>query len=100
MYFPSRIRNKGRTKLQLLLQKMENCRLGSHDMEGKEERHTYSPTLQWNPEVKEYFSKAYGHDHFVRISESLLRPPLYSCVRVNALKTTRKATSKVIFSFA
>lgn len=70
---------------------MEKCHLGSCDMEEKEERHTYSPTLQWNPEVKEYFSKAYGRQHFARISDSLLRPPLYSCVRLNALKTTRKA---------
>jgi len=91
MYFLSRIRCKGRSKLRLLLKKMENCRLGSHDTEEKKERHTYSPTLQWNPEIKEYFSKAYGYDHFARISDSLLRPPLYSCVRVNALKTTRKA---------
>lgn len=90
MLFLCCIRCKGRSKLQLLLKKMEKCWLGSYDME-KEERHTYSPTLQWNPEVKEYFNKAYGHDHFSRISDSLLRPPLYSCVRVNALKTTRKA---------
>ncbi|KAF2290357.1 hypothetical protein GH714_012081 [Hevea brasiliensis] len=52
------------------------------------ERYCYNPRLQWNPEVEDYFSKAYGADHFSRISHALTRPSTYSCIRVNTLKTT------------
>ncbi|KAK6918003.1 PUA domain [Dillenia turbinata] len=50
------------------------------------ERYYYNPSLRWNPKVEEYFIKAYGADHFCRISKALTRPSRYSCVRVNALK--------------
>lgn len=52
------------------------------------ERYCFNPTLHWNPQVEEYFIKAYGADHFARISKSLTRPLCYSCLRVNILKTT------------
>lgn len=38
--------------------------------------------------MEEYFIKAYGADHFSRISKALTRPSCYSCIRVNTLKTT------------
>ncbi|KAK9742254.1 hypothetical protein RND81_03G159000 [Saponaria officinalis] len=52
------------------------------------ERYCFKPTLHWNPRVEEYFVKAYGPDHFARISEALTCPSCYSCIRVNILKTT------------
>ncbi|KAL9230256.1 hypothetical protein vseg_005633 [Gypsophila vaccaria] len=55
------------------------------------ERYCFKPTLHWNPKVEEYFIKAYGADHFARISEALTRPSCYSCIRVNILKTTSDA---------
>ncbi|KAL0400263.1 UNVERIFIED_CONTAM: rRNA (cytosine-C(5))-methyltransferase NOP2C [Sesamum radiatum] len=77
------------------------------------ERYCYNPTLRWNPQVEEYFVKAYGVDHFARISKALTsvflilflnlsacnlvlyafvrRPSLYSCIRVNTLKSTSDA---------
>ncbi|KAK4437476.1 rRNA (cytosine-C(5))-methyltransferase NOP2C [Sesamum alatum] len=55
------------------------------------ERYCYNPTLRWNPQVEEYFVKAYGVDHFARISEALTRPSCYSCIRVNTLKSTSDA---------
>eukprot|EP01018_Ginkgo_biloba_P025945 Gb_41300 [translate_table: standard] len=66
---------------------MEECRLGSPA--DKAERYSYRPELQWNPEVKDYLSKAYGDEHFDRICKALTRPSMYSCVRLNALKSTR-----------
>lgn len=54
-----------------------------------EDRYTYNPpTLHWNPEVREYFLKAYSSDHFARISKALTTPSIYSCIRVNFLATT------------
>lgn len=38
--------------------------------------------------MEEYFIRAYGADHFSRISKALTRPSCYSCIRVNTLKTT------------
>jgi len=35
------------------------------------ERYCYDPVLRWNPEVEDYFTKAYGPDHFARISKAL-----------------------------
>ncbi|KAK6116314.1 hypothetical protein DH2020_049941 [Rehmannia glutinosa] len=58
------------------------------------ERYCYNPTLRWNPQVEEYFVKAYGADHFARISKALTRPSCYSCIRVNTLKTTSDAVIK------
>ncbi|KAI0524757.1 hypothetical protein KFK09_004142 [Dendrobium nobile] len=54
-------------------------------------RYCYNPNLRWNPQVEEYFIKAYGADHFTRISEALTRPSCYSCIRVNILKSTNEA---------
>ncbi|KAF7833494.1 putative methyltransferase NSUN6 [Senna tora] len=57
-------------------------------MEDFSNRYSYNPTLQWNPQVHHYFVKAYGADHFSRISKALTRPSCYSCVRVNTLRST------------
>ncbi|KAI8526674.1 hypothetical protein RHMOL_Rhmol12G0014000 [Rhododendron molle] len=55
------------------------------------ERYHYNPTLKWNPRVEEYFIKAYGADHFTRISKALTSPSCYSCIRVNTLQSTSDA---------
>ncbi|XP_075674114.1 rRNA (cytosine-C(5))-methyltransferase NOP2C isoform X3 [Castanea sativa] len=55
------------------------------------ERYCYNPILRWNPQVEDYFIKAYGSDHFSRISKALARPSCYSCIRVNTLKSTSDA---------
>ncbi|KAK1569084.1 hypothetical protein Q3G72_032317 [Acer saccharum] len=55
------------------------------------ERYCYNPVLRWNPEVEDYFIKAYGPQHFSRISKALTRPSCYSCIRVNTLNTTSDA---------
>ncbi|XP_059452670.1 rRNA (cytosine-C(5))-methyltransferase NOP2C [Corylus avellana] len=60
-------------------------------MEDISERYGYKPMLRWNPQVEEYFIKAYGADHFSRISNALTHPSCYSCVRVNPLKSTSDA---------
>lgn len=52
------------------------------------DRYRYNPSLIWNPQVEEYFVKAYGADHFTLISKALTQPSSYSCIRVNTLKTT------------
>ncbi|KAK4278949.1 hypothetical protein QN277_016719 [Acacia crassicarpa] len=57
-------------------------------MEDLSNRYSYNPTLQWNPQVHDYFVKAYGSDHFSRISKSLTRPSCYCCIRVNTLRST------------
>ncbi|XP_021898401.1 putative methyltransferase NSUN6 isoform X2 [Carica papaya] len=58
------------------------------------ERYCYNPVLHWNPQVEDYFVKAYGAEHFTRISKALTRPSCYSCIRVNTLKTTSDAVSE------
>ncbi|CAL0307444.1 unnamed protein product [Lupinus luteus] len=54
-------------------------------------RYSFNPSLQWNPEVQQYFINAYGIHHFSRISTSLTRPSRYSCIRVNTLNSTTHA---------
>ncbi|KAL0812646.1 hypothetical protein Bca101_069089 [Brassica carinata] len=54
-------------------------------------RYSYDPVLRWDPEVEDYFNKAYGPDHFARISKALTRPSSYSCIRVNTVKATSDA---------
>ncbi|KAF9620389.1 hypothetical protein IFM89_011762 [Coptis chinensis] len=56
-----------------------------------DERYSYNPKLKWNSKVEEYFIKAYGVDHFSKISKALARPSCYSCIRVNTLKSTSDA---------
>ncbi|KAI8021058.1 putative methyltransferase NSUN6 [Camellia lanceoleosa] len=58
------------------------------------DRYRFEPSLRWNPQVEEYFIKAYGADHFARISKSLTRPSCYSCIRVNTLKSTNDVILK------
>ncbi|XP_057792904.1 rRNA (cytosine-C(5))-methyltransferase NOP2C isoform X2 [Salvia miltiorrhiza] len=62
------------------------------------ERYCYNPTLRWNPQVEEYFVKAYGADHFARISKALTQPSCYSCIRVNTLKSTSDSVIKKLCS--
>ncbi|EPS65803.1 hypothetical protein M569_08974, partial [Genlisea aurea] len=62
------------------------------------ERYCYNTTLCWNPDVEKYFAKAYGADHFSRISAALTRPSCYSCIRVNELKTTTDAVFKKLLA--
>ncbi|KAE9614838.1 hypothetical protein Lal_00036002 [Lupinus albus] len=56
-------------------------------------RYSFNPTLQWNPDVQQYFINAYGTHHFSRISTSLTRPSRYSCIRVNTLNSTIDAVA-------
>ncbi|XP_018472577.2 rRNA (cytosine-C(5))-methyltransferase NOP2C [Raphanus sativus] len=61
------------------------------EMNHPSSRYSYEPVLRWDPEVEDYFNKAYGPDHFARISKALTRPSCYSCIRVNTVKTTSDA---------
>lgn len=78
-------------RLQLLQKGCSTLHTESSPLMDSSERYCYNPTLHWNPEVEEYFNKAYGADHFSRISKALTRPSCYSCLRVNILKTTSDA---------
>ncbi|KAK4484308.1 hypothetical protein RD792_006885 [Penstemon davidsonii] len=62
------------------------------------ERFCYNPTLRWNPQVEDYFVKAYGAQHFSRISNALTRPSCYSCIRVNTLSSTSDTVIKKLLS--
>ncbi|KAI9114705.1 hypothetical protein K1719_014403 [Acacia pycnantha] len=82
-------------KARDLLKTLGSCRthrssnLATLDrMEDLSNRYSYNLTLQWNPQVHDYFVKAYGSDHFSRISKALTRPSCYSCIRVNTLRST------------
>lgn len=48
--------------------------------------------------MEDYFVKAYGADHFARISKALTRPSCYSCIRVNTLKSTADAVVRKLTS--
>ncbi|KAL2316823.1 hypothetical protein Fmac_030699 [Flemingia macrophylla] len=63
-----------------------------------EKRYSFSPSLQWNPQLRHYFIKAYGHHHFTRISAALTRPSRYSCIRVNTLASTADAVLRKLRS--
>ncbi|MQL94598.1 hypothetical protein Taro_027258, partial [Colocasia esculenta] len=89
--------------------------MDSSPSESSSVRYCYNPTLHWNPQVEEYFVKAYGSDHFARISRALTfllkvqrrpkmskegrgkamnrHPSSYSCIRVN---TPRASVDSVI----
>ncbi|MFS8028007.1 putative 16S rRNA (cytosine(967)-C(5))-methyltransferase [Helianthus anomalus] len=60
------------------------------------ERYRYNPSLHWNPQVEDYFCKAYGPQAFSRISKALTRPSCYSCIRVNTLKATTESVIEKI----
>ncbi|KAG6417033.1 hypothetical protein SASPL_124474 [Salvia splendens] len=70
----------------------------SHPKMDPSERYCYNPTLRWNPQVEAYFVKAYGADHFARISKALTQPSCYSCIRVNTLKSTSDSVIKKLSS--
>ncbi|KAF3586131.1 hypothetical protein F2Q69_00025990 [Brassica cretica] len=76
----------------LLLRQNTHLLALSHQMEmNPSSRYSYDPVLRWDPEVEDYFNKAYGPDHFARISKALTRPSSYSCIRVNTVKATSDA---------
>ncbi|XP_051152240.1 rRNA (cytosine-C(5))-methyltransferase NOP2C [Andrographis paniculata] len=81
--------NKGRGLLKTLCQ-AKTPALRKSKMDASD-RYCYNPILRWNPQVEAYFVKAYGADHFHRISTALARPSCYSCIRVNTLKSTSDA---------
>ncbi|KAI4308118.1 hypothetical protein L6164_031224 [Bauhinia variegata] len=68
-----------------------NLAIAARQMEDFSKRYSYNPTLQWNPQVEDYFVRAYGADHFSRVSKALTRPSRYSCIRVNTLRSTSDA---------
>lgn len=41
------------------------------------ERYCYDPVLRWDPQVEDYFNKAYGPDHFAQISKALTYLPSF-----------------------
>jgi 16S rRNA C967 or C1407 C5-methylase (RsmB/RsmF family) len=49
---------------------------------------TYSPDIEWDPEVKQYLEAAFGAAKLAAMSAALARPPLATCLRVNTLRTT------------
>ncbi|WCJ34864.1 Ribosomal RNA small subunit methyltransferase F [Euphorbia peplus] len=63
----------------------------SSEMDPSDQRYCFNPILKWNPQIQDYFIKAYGPQHFSLISTALTRPPGYSCVRVNTLQTSPDA---------
>ncbi|KAJ0112158.1 hypothetical protein Patl1_01425 [Pistacia atlantica] len=63
----------------------------THNKMDPSERYSFNPVLRWNPQVEDYFIKAYGAQHFSRISKALTHPSCYSCIRVNTLKSTSDA---------
>ncbi|KAG7037496.1 putative methyltransferase NSUN6 [Cucurbita argyrosperma subsp. argyrosperma] len=66
----------------------------AEQMEDLSERYCFNPVLRWNSQVEEYFTKAYGAEHFALISKALTRPSCYSCIRVNTLKSTTDTVIK------
>ncbi|KAG6774435.1 hypothetical protein POTOM_021788 [Populus tomentosa] len=77
--------------LHLLLKTIRRSSTTTTPKMDPSDRYSFSPILRWNPEVENYFIKAYGADHFSIISKALTRPSSYSCVRVNTLKSTSDA---------
>lgn len=51
------------------------------------DRYCYDPKLLWNPQVEDYLSKAYGPEHFSRISKALTYSyfivSFFSCLILN-----------------
>ncbi|XP_061342833.1 rRNA (cytosine-C(5))-methyltransferase NOP2C isoform X2 [Gastrolobium bilobum] len=54
-------------------------------------RYSYNPSLRWNPQLHQYFLKAFGANRFSCISTALTRPSRYSCIRVNTLRSNSDA---------
>ncbi|KAG6776295.1 hypothetical protein POTOM_019801 [Populus tomentosa] len=77
--------------LHLLLKTIRRSSTTTTPKMDPSDRYSFSPILRWDPEVENYFIKAYGADHFSIISKALTRPSSYSCVRVNTLKSTSDA---------
>lgn len=62
------------TRATTFFSSVSQLRSFSHQIEmdpSNSERYCYDPVLRWNPQVEEYFTKAYGPDHFARISKAL-----------------------------
>eukprot|EP00897_Mesotaenium_endlicherianum_P005071 jgi/Mesen1/4592/ME000232S03853 len=61
---------------------------GSSTPQQKQEGWTFEPRLEWRPEVEEYLKTAFGAEHFSRICDALVRPPVNLCLRVNTLQAS------------
>ncbi|KAG4120768.1 hypothetical protein ERO13_D11G164100v2 [Gossypium hirsutum] len=91
------MKKKGRNLLAafrqtfLTLQNMTPQAEAEAELNAASARYSYNPILRWNPQVEDYFIKAYGSLHFAQISKALTRPSCYSCIRVNTLKSTSDA---------
>ncbi|CAL5340630.1 unnamed protein product [Camellia sinensis] len=60
------------------------------------DRYRFEPSLRWNPQVEEYFIKAYGADHFARISKSLT----LAWKGKRWLQQTRSSIGKMVVSYS
>ncbi|KAJ3683407.1 hypothetical protein LUZ60_013634 [Juncus effusus] len=76
---------KIRNQLLLLRRQYSASPMSSPEDSG---RYSFEPALKWDPQVEAYLSRAYGPDHFARISSALTRPSRYSSIRVNTLKSS------------
>ncbi|KAF3443559.1 hypothetical protein FNV43_RR13246 [Rhamnella rubrinervis] len=56
-------------------------------MEEISERYSYDPILRWNPQVEDYFARAYGPHHFSCISKALTTGDVNFIDNVNLSKT-------------
>nr|XP_048328287.1 rRNA (cytosine-C(5))-methyltransferase NOP2C-like isoform X2 [Ziziphus jujuba var. spinosa]XP_048328288.1 rRNA (cytosine-C(5))-methyltransferase NOP2C-like isoform X2 [Ziziphus jujuba var. spinosa] len=65
-------------------------------MEDISERYCFKPILRWNPQVEDYFVRAYGPDHISRISQALTRPSCYSCIPPKEVIVSRKCAEAVL----
>ncbi|KAJ7563859.1 hypothetical protein O6H91_03G128600 [Diphasiastrum complanatum] len=77
------------TEMEMMMStELEVQRINERDLDPIPMALGYRPKLEWNSEVREYLSNAYGHLHFNKICDALTRPPLYSCIRVNTNQTS------------
>ena len=71
-------RNSGRRHQRIQVVQMQSA---------KHER-SWTPELVWDPDVKKFLEGSLGKERLKVVSESLTRPPLLTCIRVNRLKST------------
>ncbi|XP_076898115.1 rRNA (cytosine-C(5))-methyltransferase NOP2C-like [Bidens hawaiensis] len=89
------INNKNRRSFSLSFSSQTPPSSPSQQMD-ESDRYCYNPRLHWNPQVEDYFTKAYGTEAFNRISKALTRPSCYSCIRVNTLRATTESVIEKI----
>ncbi|KAL7199874.1 hypothetical protein ACSBR2_022059 [Camellia fascicularis] len=59
------------------------------------DHYRFEPRLRWNPQVEEYFIKAYGADHFACISKSLTYAQIFSH-RISYFSTSDTVNEKLL----